>query len=45
MNFFKTGLQSVLGTSEVNESATGAETVSIASFVLISAIKMKKKLF
>lgn len=28
MNFFKTGLQSVLGTSEVNETATGAETVS-----------------
>lgn len=29
MNFFKTGLQSVLGTSEVNETASGAETVSL----------------
>jgi hypothetical protein len=35
MNFFKTGLQSVLGTNEVNESTTGAETVSANDFVLI----------
>lgn len=27
MNFFKTGLQSVLGTSEAAETSTGAETV------------------
>lgn len=27
MNFFKSGLQSVLGTSEVNETTSGAETV------------------
>lgn len=35
MNFFKTGLQSVLGTNEVNETASGAETVSEIKFVLI----------
>lgn len=37
MNFFKTGLQSVLGTSEVNETASGAETVSLFGFVLVCA--------
>lgn len=35
MNFFKTGLQSVLGTNEASESTTGAETVSTTSFVMI----------
>lgn len=35
MNFFKTGLQSVLGTNEVNESANGAETVTFVQLVLI----------
>lgn len=30
MNFFKTGLQSVLGTGEVNETTSGAETVEFA---------------
>lgn len=28
MNFFKSGLQTVLGTAETQELATGAETVS-----------------
>lgn len=28
MNFFKTGLQSVLGTNEVHENSSGAETVN-----------------
>jgi hypothetical protein len=28
MNFFKSGLQSVLGTNENQETMTGAETVS-----------------
>lgn len=27
MNFFKTGLQSVLGTNEASETTSGAETV------------------
>lgn len=28
MNFFKSGIQSVLGTAETSENTTGAETVS-----------------
>jgi hypothetical protein len=28
MNFFKSGLQSVLGNAEIQEQASGAETVS-----------------
>lgn len=32
MNFFKTGLQSVLGTSENSQVLSGAETASIESY-------------
>jgi hypothetical protein len=42
MNFFKTGLQSVLGTSEVNEAATGAETVrKLENFASFSVLHRK----
>lgn len=41
MNFFKTGLQSVLGTGEVNETTSGAETVEFAFVYFISCQLLK----